>query len=88
MKNNLNGSATQRDASQDIASPSKITPLHVRSREISKVAGAPRAWKKLSQLQAAYLQERLGPKASDLARDRLAAGNAYTKLRLLSEGQR
>lgn len=65
---------------EEIATPSRITPLHVQDRETSKVAGSPRAWRKMQQLEAAYLQERLGARDSNDARNRYAAGNQYTVL--------
>lgn len=64
----------------EIATPSLITPLHVQDRETSKVAGAPRAWRKMTHLESSYQQERLGAKDSGIARDRFDAGNQYTKL--------
>jgi hypothetical protein len=68
----------QNDQAMD--GPAIITNLHRQDRAVSKVAGASRAWRKLSHLQAAYWQERLGPKDSGTARDRLASGNFYTEL--------
>lgn len=64
----------------EIMSPSRITPLHTQDRELTKFAGAPKAWRKMTQLDAAYQQERLGAKASNDAYRRLAAGKTYTEL--------
>lgn len=68
------------DQPADIQGPAKILHLHVQDRETSKVAGAPRAWRKLSQLYNAYQLERLGPLDSGEARSRLTAGEIFTKL--------
>jgi hypothetical protein len=65
---------------EEIQQPSIITPLHVQDRETSTVAGAPRAWRKQSQLEAAYMQERLGARDCKDARDRYDAGRLYTML--------
>lgn len=82
-KHAMNGHSMPADAKADpdeVQAPSLITELHVQDRETSKVAGAPRAWRKMQQLEAAYLQERLGARDSNDARNRYAAGNQYTKL--------
>lgn len=63
-----------------IEAPVLITPLHVQDRETSKVAGAPKGWRKLEPLEAAYAQDRLGPKDSNAARDRYDAGRMFTRL--------
>lgn len=63
----------------EILGPVIITPLHVQDRETSKVAGAPRAWRRLTQIEQAYLQERLGARDSNEARDRLAAGMFFMR---------
>jgi len=67
-------------ALDEIQAPSVITELHVQDRETSKVAGAPRAWRKLTHLEAAYQQERLGARDSAEARSRFVAGSEYTRL--------
>lgn len=72
--------AVQAPADDCIQTPSRITPLHVCDRETSKVAGAPRAWRKLTELEDAYRLDRLGPQDSNDARSRLCAGATYTKL--------
>lgn len=64
----------------DIQAPAIITPLHAQDRELSKVAGSPRAWRRMSQLEAAYMQERLGARDSNEARDRLQAGLVFTRI--------
>lgn len=63
-----------------VVTPSLITAMHVQDRETSKVAGAPRAWRRMSQLEAAYMQERLGARDSNDARRRYEAGNMFTRL--------
>src|SRR4051812_1261217 len=65
---------------EEIQEPAVITPLHVQTRNLSTAAGAPRAWRKMSQLEACYRQERLGTLRSKEAIDRLNAGVQYTKL--------
>lgn len=65
---------------EEIQGPAIITPLHIQTRETSTVAGAPRAWRKMSQLEACYRQERLGTLRSKEAIDRLNSGIQYTKL--------
>lgn len=65
---------------EEIQAPSLITPLHMQDRETSKVAGAPRAWRKITHLENAYQQERLGQLDSNDARRRRFAGEAYTEL--------
>lgn len=69
----------------EIQQPPVLSPLHVQDRETSKVAGAPRAWRKMTQLEAAYMQERLGARDSKAARERLDAGVLYTSLWDLSQ---
>lgn len=82
--NNKTGNAQRTSAddgaSGEVQSPSLVTPLHVQDRETSKVAGAPRAWRKMTQLEASYQQERLGARDSNDARKRLEAGMTYTEL--------
>lgn len=65
---------------QPIQGPAVITQLHVQDRETSTVAGAPRAWRRLSQLEHAYHLERLGARDSGEARDRLDAGRTFTTI--------
>lgn len=72
--------SAEDDQTDEVQSPSLITELHVQDRETSKVAGAPRAWRKMQQLEAAYLQERLGARDGKDARRRLEAGSAFTRL--------
>ena len=64
----------------EIQGPVLVTPLHVQDRETSKVAGAPRAWRKLTQLQYAYKHERLGAIGSKDALRRLDAGETFNHL--------
>lgn len=78
------GNAQPEPANDDqidaIQLPSLITQLHVQERVLSKVAGSPLGWKKLTQLEQAYRQERLGAKDSKEARQRRAAGEEFTLL--------
>lgn len=64
----------------EIATPSLITPLHKKDRVLKHYAGSPSAWRKMTQLEHAYQQERLGAKGSKAAYRRLCAGNQYTEL--------
>lgn len=68
------------DQTDEVQTPSRITPLHAQDRETSTVAGSPRAWRKMTQLDNAYMQERLGARDSNDARRRLSAGTTYTEL--------
>lgn len=77
--------APANDDHEIVQTPSRITPLHVLDRETSKVAGAPRAWRKMPMLEAAYTQSRLGDKDSHDARKRYNAGTLYTELWDLSQ---
>lgn len=67
-------------AEEEIASPVLITPLHVQDRTLSKVAGSPQGWRKMSVIEHAYEHERLGAKDSNGARDRLSAATFFTKI--------
>lgn len=59
---------------------------HVRDRIVSPVAGAARAWRKLSPLEAAYARGQLaGGKHG--ASERLAAGQRYARIFAASEAQ-
>lgn len=64
-----------------VQAPAVITPLHVRDRETSIVAGSPKGWRKWTPLEAAYEQGKLagGNPRFDAAR-RFAAGQEYAKL--------
>lgn len=72
--------ANVANCDEEIQTPSRITELHVQDRETSTVAGAPRAWRKRSQLENAFELERLGPKDSGAALQRLSAGMSFTQL--------
>lgn len=65
---------------EEIQAPIIVTALHVQDRETSKVAGAPRAWRRMTQLEAAYQQERMGARDSNEARARYSAGATFTRL--------
>lgn len=65
---------------ESIQAPARLTELHVQERETSKVAGAPRAWSKLTPIELAYRQGRLGDLDSKDARSRLGAGCQYADL--------
>jgi hypothetical protein len=70
----------QTAADEAIQAPARIGAMHLQDRETSKVAGAPRAWRVSSQLEAAYRNGRLGATSSEDARRRLGAGEQYTRL--------
>lgn len=73
-----NGEARQPDG------PAMVRGDHVRDRIISPVAGAAKAWRKLSPLEAAYARGQLaGGKHS--AAERLEAGQRYARLFAASE---
>ena len=74
------GKQRQCEVTDEIQGPAIVTALHVQDRETSKVAGSPKAWRKISPLENAYLQERLGLIDSDDAKKRLSAGVQYTEL--------
>jgi len=75
------GNSTQTPTSDDeIQGPAIVTPLHAQDRATSKVAGAPLAWRKRSQLEVAFQAERLGARDSSAALARLDAGNFYAQL--------
>ncbi len=76
----MRSSAKAEPYDTEIQTPSIITPLHVQDRETSKVAGAPKAWRKLTQIEIAFRQDRFGPQSSKDARDRLGSGQFYTKM--------
>lgn len=77
----------QQIADDSIQTPSRITPLHVCDRETSKVAGAPRAWRKLTEVEDAFRLDRLGDQDSNEARARLSAGLTYAKLWDCAQGR-
>lgn len=60
--------------------PVLMTPLHVQDRTLSKVAGSPQGWRKMSIIEHAFEQERLGAKDSNKARERLSAATFFTKI--------
>lgn len=70
----------QLAALDEIQEPVLITPLHVQDRTLSKVAGSPQGWRKMSIIEHAYHHERLGEKDSNAARDRLSAATFFTKI--------
>jgi|SRR5215831_3931350 len=68
------------DPLDETQAPAVITDLHVRDRATSKAAGSPLAWRKRSQIQMAFDQERFGARDSQDALRRFDAGTFYTKL--------
>lgn len=72
--------ASAASAPEVVVGPSKVTELHALDRPTDKRPGAPMAWRKLSHLQAAFEQSRLGPMDSDAAHRRRWAGETYTRL--------
>ena len=78
----------KRILGQQPESPAVITPHHVRDRVISPVAGASKAWRKLSPLEAAYAKGQLAggnPRAS--AAQRFEAGQRYASIFAACESQ-
>jgi hypothetical protein len=73
--------STRRRQFEDPEAPAVITPLHRKDRVISPVTGAPRAYRKLSPLEATYQKGQLGGGADRyLAQDRFDAGMRYAGL--------
>jgi hypothetical protein len=69
-------------------SPAVITRAHVRDRVVSPVAGASKAWRKLSPLEAAYAKGQLaGGSARLTAAQRFEAGQRYTAIFAACESQ-
>lgn len=61
--------------------PARVGESHVRDRVISPVAGAVKAWRKLSPLEAAYARGQLaGGSPRFTAQQRLEAGQRYAKV--------
>lgn len=77
QKNSVVDNARQED---EVLAPILLTPLHVQDRTLSKVAGSPQGWRKMSIIEHAYQHERLGEKDSNAARDRLSAAVFFTKI--------
>lgn len=66
--------------------PAVITSDHVRDRVISPVAGAPRAWRKLSPLERAFAKGQLaGGSPRFTANQRFEAGANYAQIVLATE---
>lgn len=62
-----------------VEAPAIITPDHVRDRVISPVAGAAKAWRKLSPLEQAYARGQLAGGAVSAAQ-RFEAGQRYAAI--------
>jgi hypothetical protein len=72
--------ATRLDAAE-IAGPAMIGAGHVRDRALSPARGAPKAWRRLSPLEAAFENGQLaGGNESFTAALRFEAGEAYARL--------
>lgn len=70
----------------EVQSPSRILPHHKLDRDISPVAGAPKAWRSESTLEAAYDQGKLqGGNSKYSAEARYEAGLHYMRIFLTSE---
>lgn len=68
--------------------PAALRSEHVQDRVISPVAGAAKAWRKLSPLEACYAKGQLaGGSPRFTAQQRLEAGQRYTRLFAASESQ-
>jgi hypothetical protein len=68
--------------------PAVVTRSHVRDRVISPVAGAAKAWRKLSALETAYAKGQLaGGNARVSAAQRFEAGQRYTAIFAATEAQ-
>lgn len=66
--------------------PAVITREHVRDRVISPIAGAPRAWRKLSPHERAYAKNQLvGGSPRFTASQRFEAGQNYAQIFLASQ---
>lgn len=78
--------AVEADAGEEIAAPAVVRSDHVRDRMLSATAGAQKAWRRLSPLEAAFERGQLGG-GSPLydAQRRLQAGEAYARLFALSQ---
>jgi len=64
-----------------VQAPAIVTRDHVRDRVISPVAGAAKAWRKLSPLEAAYAKGQLaGGNAKVSAAQRFEAGQRYAQI--------
>ena len=78
----------KRPTGQQPEGPAVITPLHARDRIVSPVAGAAKAWRKLSALEAAYARGQLaGGNARFTAAQRLEAGQRYAHVFAACEAQ-
>ncbi len=68
--------------------PAVTTPQHVRDRVVSPAAGASKAWRKLSPLEAAYAKGQLaGGNPRVTAAQRFEAGQRYAAIFAACESQ-
>ena len=71
--------------------PARVRAYHVRDRDVSTIAGAPKAWRVLSVIEAAYKRGHLDDGEGDRlgrrfrAKRRLDAGAFYAKLFLIAQ---
>jgi hypothetical protein len=78
----------KRIASDQPEAPAVITRDHVRDRVVSPVAGAAKAWRKLSPLEAAYAKGQLaGGNPRVTAAQRFEAGQRYAAIFAATEAQ-
>lgn len=83
MNKNMRAPASEQkniDPLDETQHPVLITPLHVRDRATSKVAGMPLAWRKMHPIEYMYQQERFGALNSNEAKRRCAAGVLYADI--------
>jgi hypothetical protein len=78
--------AAEAGSAEEIAAPAIVRPDHVRDRALSANAGAQKAWRRLSPLEAAFERGQLGG-GSPLydAQRRLQAGVDYVRLFALAQ---
>lgn len=78
----------KRPTPQQPEGPAVITRAHVRDRIISPVAGAAKAWRKLSPLEVTYAKGQLaGGSARFTAAQRFEAGQRYAAIFSACEAQ-
>lgn len=76
----------EKKEEDDILGPAVITPMHRRDRGVSKGIGAPKAWRKMSALEAAYDKGQLaGGNPAYNAEARYEAGMTYAQMYLTAQ---
>ncbi len=70
----------------EVAAPAALRMDHARDRFLSPAPGAPKGWRRVSPLEAAYERGQLGGGNPQFdAQRRLEAGEAYARLHALSQ---